>query len=59
MKIIRAFLNAFDAADIPVIVFILGLALVAYGASQMVDGLGAIVAGIVLIIYVKPLGRWW
>lgn len=58
MKHLRAFLSAFDSSDLPVFVFILGLVLLAYGASQFHDGLGAVVIGVLLIIYVKPLGRW-
>lgn len=58
MKYLRAFVASFDGSDLPVVVFVLGLALVAYGASQIHDGLGAIAVGLILIIYVKPLGRW-
>lgn len=58
MKRLRAILNAFDAADVPVIVFLLGLALVWYGGELIHDGAGTVWVGLILIIYVKPLRSW-
>lgn len=58
MRYIKTILGAFDGSDIPIAVFCAGLILIAYGASRIHDGLGAVSVGIILILYVKPLARW-
>lgn len=58
MKRVKAILSAFDGSDIPVIVLVLGLILVAYGASQLKHGLGSLVCGVLLILYARPVSRW-
>lgn len=58
MKRLRKILSAFDSQDIPILVFCLGLLLLGYGANTITDGLGLVLVGVVLILYVKPIGRW-
>lgn len=58
MKTLRALISAFDVADVPIAVFCVALILIAYGASRIHDGLGALAVGVILVLYVKPLVRW-
>ena len=55
----RSTVSAFDSADIPHAIFFLGIILLGYGAARFHDGLGFVVAGALLVIYVKPLRGWW
>lgn len=48
----------FDSTDIPLGLVILGLLLIGYGGAQYHRGLGHLLAGLVLIVYVRPLARW-
>lgn len=56
--IIRTLAN-FDRNDIPFSIFVLGLVLVGYGFSQYHHGLGLAIDGVLLVVYTKPLKRWW
>lgn len=48
----------FDKDDIPVFILILGVILMSYGSSRLVDGAGLFVLGIALALYARPLSRW-
>lgn len=48
----------FDRQDIPVVVLGCGVALLAFGASRLHSGLGCVVLGLALILYVRPLRGW-
>ena len=50
--------SSFDRTDIPPFVIILGLSLIAYGASQRWRGVAPIVVGAIVLLYVRPFLRW-
>jgi hypothetical protein len=50
--------SAFDRDDVPIVMFVFGLSLLGYGASQFHPGLGPVVVGILTVFYAKPLSRW-
>jgi uncharacterized membrane protein YdjX (TVP38/TMEM64 family) len=52
-------INPFDRADIPVLGLILGIILLTYGGSELIAGLGPLIAGVVIILYIRPLRGWW
>ena len=41
------------------VVFVAGVLLFGYGAEQQRDGTGALVVGLLLVLYIKPLSWWW
>jgi hypothetical protein len=47
-----------DADDATALVPIIGICLVGYGAYRLSPAWGLIVAGVVILLYVRPLGRW-
>lgn len=51
-------LSAFDRKDLPVAAFVIGLIFLGYGASQIHHGVGPIIVGALLVIYVRPLIKW-
>ena len=51
--------GAFDAKDIPVAVLAVGLAVLTYGANWIRPGLGFLILGALLVLYVRPLKGWW
>lgn len=55
---LSALLSLFDGDDVPVVAIIFGVALIAYGASQIERGYGPCIVGIVLVLYVRPLMFW-
>ncbi len=57
-RLLNSVRSAFDKEDVPISIFVLGLILIAYGASQIHHGAGPILVGFLLVIYVKPLSRW-
>lgn len=54
----RSMWSRFDSEDIPVVIFILGLALLGYGASQIHHGWGPLIVGALVVLYVRPLIHW-
>lgn len=41
------------------VLFFGGLILLGYGLSQLQDGLGYALVGLLLVLYVRPLKGWW
>lgn len=58
-KLLSRTLSAFDAKDLPVVVFLVGLALLCYGAESIRPGGGFLLVGFLLVLYVRPLKGWW
>ena len=55
---IRSTAAMFDKDDLQPATFYFGLILLGYGAGSFHEGLGAVIVGALLILYVKPLSRW-
>lgn len=55
---LSALASLFDRSDIPILLLILGVVLLGYGASRVHDGAGFPVVGILIILYARPLMRW-
>lgn len=49
----------FDRNDIPQALLIFGCLMLWYGASRLGDGVAALVVGVVIILYIRPLRTWW
>ena len=57
--VIRKLLADIDASDAPVFVLLIGFVSVAVGIALYSVPACLIVAGAILILYVKPLWRWF
>jgi hypothetical protein len=44
---------------LPDVLFFGGLALLCYGAERLHSGSGPVIGGVLLILCVRPLTRWW
>ena len=58
-KLFIRVISAFDAKDLPVVVFLVGLALLCYGAESIRPGVGFLLVGFLLVFYVRRLKGWW
>ncbi len=58
-RLLQVLATAFDSKDLPVLTFFFALIMLGYGAGQFHDGLGFVVVGLILVLYVCPLKSWW
>ena len=50
---------SFDLKDLPVLIMIAAVFMIGVGAAQFHRGLGFLVCGILILLYIRPLSHWF